>query len=294
LAGVKVTGYETGDIIRHERTFDEKVEGRMRLTRETGYSFEPVWLLTKSPIRVVLDQVVNESRPIYEFTSDFAKASELHGIINRVFRLPEGSKEAGALKEFIAREPLYIADGHHRYHGALCLGQAHCLAYICEADDAEILAYNRVINGLRDFQAARDNIVLVPESQFKTPPKHRFMLYAREGIFQLKAQRVPDDLIGRLDCRILERELYPLLGLTSSMISDERHFDYYPEFEMAKMKDLVDNGTYNLAVALHPVDINELLAVADAGIRDMNIVMPEKSTFFSPKVLSGLFALKAE
>jgi uncharacterized protein (DUF1015 family) len=292
LAGVKVSGYETGDIIRHERTFDEKVEKRMWLTRETGYAFEPVWLLTRSPVRVVLDQVADTVPPLYEFVSDFAKASELHGITNRVFRIPEDGKEAKALREFIAREPLYIADGHHRYHGALLLGQPHCLAYICETADAEILAYNRVVNGLGDFRAVRDHLVLTPESQFRTPPKHSFMIYTRDGIFLAKAGRVPEDPVGRLDCRILEEEFYPLLGLSSSMITNEKYFDYYPESEMDKMMDLVDKGVYNLAVALHPVDIQELTAVADAGVHNPNIVMPEKSTFFAPKILSGLFAFK--
>jgi uncharacterized protein (DUF1015 family) len=294
LTGVKVSGYETGDIIRHEKTFDEKVERRMWLTRETGYAFEPVWLLTKSPVRVVLDQVADEFPPLYEFTSDFAKASELHGIVNRVFRIPEDGKEARALKEFAAHEPLYIADGHHRYHSALCLGQDHCLAYICETDDAEILAYNRVVSGLRGFQTVRDRLALVSENQFRTPPKNSFMIYAREGIFSMKAGRIPDDPIGRLDCRILEEELYPLLGLSPEMIEDEKHFDFYPESEMNKMTDLVDKGAYDLAVALHPVDIRELMAVADLGVHDPNIVMPEKSTFFAPKILSGLFALKIQ
>jgi uncharacterized protein (DUF1015 family) len=254
--------------------------------------FEPVWLLTSSPVRVALDQAADEYPPLYEFVSDFAKASELHGIVNRVFRVPEDSKEGKALKAFVAQEPLYIADGHHRYHGALRLGQSHCLAYICEADDAAILAYNRVISGLAGFRNLRDCMTLMSEDRFRTPPKHSFMFYTREGVFSAKAGHVPEDPLGKLDCRILEDEFYPLLGLSMSMIRDEKHFDYYPESEMDKMTDLVDRGVYNLAVALCPVEIKELMAVADMGVRDPNIVMPEKSTFFAPKILSGLFVLK--
>jgi uncharacterized protein (DUF1015 family) len=291
LTGVRVSEYETGDIVRHEKIFDEKVEKRMWLTRETGYTFEPVWLLTKSPVRVVLDKVADNVPPLYEFVSDFAKASELHGVVNRVFRVPEDGKEVKALKAFIAHEPLYIADGHHRYHGALRLGQRYCLAYICEAADAQILAYNRMINGVEDFQAVRDHLALVSENQFRTPPKHCFMIYTQEGVFLAKAGHVPNDPIERLDCRILEEKLYPLLGLSHSMIRDEKYFDYYPESELDKMMDLVDKGVYNLAVALHPVDIQELMTVADMGVRDPDIVMPEKSTFFAPKILSGLFVL---
>ncbi|MEK7201123.1 MAG: hypothetical protein AAB737_00620, partial [Patescibacteria group bacterium] len=80
-----------------------------------------------------------------------------------------------------------------------------------------------------------------------------------------------------------------LLELRPEMIQDPRFFGYYPEWAMAEMKAAVDRGEYDLAIALHPVSLAELIAVADAGLTNSAIVMPEKSTFFSPKVLSGLF-----
>jgi len=97
--------------------------------------------------------------------------------------------------------------------------------------------------------------------------------------------------VGRLDCHILEKTLYPLLKLDHSMINDPACFDYYPEYELDAMCQQVDDGKYDLAVALNPVVPAELLAVADAGILDPEIVMPEKSTFFAPKILSGLFLI---
>jgi uncharacterized protein (DUF1015 family) len=108
----------------------------------------------------------------------------------------------------------------------------------------------------------------------------------------LDAVRVPEDVVGRLDCSILERELYPRLGLTRAMTADDRYFDYYPESELDKMKGRVDSGEYDVAVALHPISIAELMAVADAGLHDPALVMPEKSTFFAPKILSGIFIQK--
>src|SRR5690606_21623248 len=123
-------------------------------------------------------------------------------------------------------------------------------------------------------------------------PKHHVSLYTREGAFLLKAQDVPADVVGGLDCSILERELYPHLGVEHSMILKQEHFDYYPEWDLATMKALVDEGKYDLAVALHPVSIDELIAVADAGMNNPEIVMPEKSTFFAPKILSGIILYK--
>jgi uncharacterized protein (DUF1015 family) len=100
-----------------------------------------------------------------------------------------------------------------------------------------------------------------------------------------------EDVVERLDCRLLERTLYPLLGLAHGLIHDPAYFDYYPEQDLARMEREVDEGRYDLAVALHPVSPAELMAVADAGIANPEIVMPEKSTFFAPKILSGLIMI---
>jgi len=290
LVAAEVSEYTAGKIIRHEKTFAAKVKGRLALRAKTGYTFEPVFLLTKSPINTILAKIKGQYQPEYVFTSDFAQASELHNIQNRIFRVPAASPEGLALKAAIGQNPLYIADGHHRYHASLLNGQTHCLAYICE--NATIQAYNRVINGRVPFRDVKAQLSLQEIAEFKTPSKHHFAIYTKEGTYLLAAKNIPDDVVGRLDCSILEKELYPLLGLTHDMITDQRHFDYYPETELAKMQQLVDAGTYDLAVALHPVSIDELIAVADAGLKDPNIVMPEKSTFFAPKILSGIFIYK--
>ena len=105
----------------------------------------------------------------------------------------------------------------------------------------------------------------------------------------LDARHVPDDVVGRLDCAILEREFYPLLGLSHEHITDPAYFDYYPETSLDEMQAAVDSGRYDVAIALHPAGVDELLAVADAGLEDPRVMMPEKSTFFTPKLLTGLF-----
>ena len=290
LVAARVSDYSKGEIIRHEKTFDDKVQGRLELATKTGYSFEPVFLLTQAPVSAVLEKTKRIHKPEYEFTSDFGGTSELHGVRNKVFRAQAGSDDGSRLKELIGAGPLYIADGHHRYHASLLNNQTHFLAYVVE--NAEIQAYNRVINGLVKFEDIKENLNLRETSEFRTPDKHQFCLYANGQSYLLDATHVPDDVIGRLDCSILERELYPLLGLTHTMITDSRHFDYYPESELDKMKRRVDSGEFDVAVALHPVSVEELMAVANAGLSDPDIVMPEKSTFFAPKILSGIFIYK--
>ncbi len=295
LVAARVSDYARGEIIRHERTFDEKVKGRLVLTKTTGYYLEPVFVLTQAAIGPVLEEAKARFASTYQFVSDFGAASGLsvsglHGIGNRVFRLPAAGDIGLRLKELIGQGPLYIADGHHRYHAALLGGQAYFLAYI--TDNAKIQAYNRVINGPIRFQSIVDELALRPVPEFKTPAKHQFALYSKGQSYLLDAVHVPKGVVGRLDCSILERELYPKLGLTHAMTAYGRYFDYYPESELDKMKERVDAGEFDVAVALHPISIPELMAVADAGLRDPALVMPEKSTFFAPKILSGIFIQK--
>jgi uncharacterized protein (DUF1015 family) len=290
FAAVAVSAYAEGNIIRHEKTFDEKVRGRMKVTNDTGLTLEPIFLLTKSSIQPLLEKVRATYPVEYDFSSDFGGYNDLHGIASRLFRVPESSAEGAALKAEVAKNPLYIADGHHRYHAALLNGQTHAMTYVVEK--ARIQAYNRVINGKVAFKDAKAKLALRKTDAFRTPAKHEFCIYSKEGAFLLSAKDVPSDVVGRLDCSILEKEVYPHLGVEHSMILQKKHFDYYPESDLATMKALVDKGEYDLAVALAPVSIDELMAVADAGMKDSNIVMPEKSTFFAPKILSGLVLYK--
>ncbi|MBW3012539.1 DUF1015 family protein, partial [Candidatus Woesearchaeota archaeon] len=152
--------------------------------------------------------------------------------------------------------------------------------------------YNRVIKGFVKFSEIKKNLKLKQAKEFITPKKHEFSIYTKEGAYTLKAKNIPNDVIGKLDSSILEKELYPLLGLAHDMIMDQKYFDYYPQSDIDKMKQAVDSGRYDIAVALHPVSIQELMSVADAGLKDPDIVMPEKSTFFAPKILSGIIIYK--
>jgi uncharacterized protein (DUF1015 family) len=281
-----VTPYEEHQVIRHEKTFDDKVQGRIALTRKIEHTVGPVFMLTKAPIAPVLE-AAKKGEPICEFSSVFSGGNDLNGIACRVWRVVQDSDEGRAIGETLGKEPLYIADGHHRYHAALKNEQSHLLVYV--TDEAKILAYNRVVNGKVPFEDIREKLDLSQADAFATPAKNAFRLYAKSGTYTLKAKEVPTDVVGRLDCAILERELYPHLGLTHDLIVDPDHFDYYSEGALDQMQAVVDEGKYELAIALHPVSIDELMAVADAGLKDPDVVMPEKSTFFSPKIHSGIF-----
>ncbi len=286
FVAAEVSPYDAKQIIRHEKTFDAKVKGRIAMRRATGLHIGPVFVLTRAPIASALEKAKQGANPIYDFTSTFGGFSELEGIQNKVWRVPQETEIGREIQAALATEPLYIADGHHRYHASLLNEQTHFLCYVTE--EAVIQAYNRVINGVHPFAEIAAGLPLRPVESFHTPPKHSFCIYTKNGCFELDAQHVPDDVVGRLDCAILERELYPKLGLTHDMVVDPKHFDYYSESALGEMKAAVDRGDYDIAIALHPVSLDDLMAVADAGLEDPEIVMPEKSTFFQPKILSGL------
>jgi uncharacterized protein (DUF1015 family) len=142
------------------------------------------------------------------------------------------------------------------------------------------------------MEAVMEKLSAEPSATFETPDRHTFVIYTAQGCWRFSVEGVDEeDVIKRLDCHLLENTLYPLLGLSHDMVMDSRYFDYYPEQDLDRMKEVVDEGIYDMAVALHPVSPEELMAVADAGIIDPDIVMPEKSTFFAPKILSGLILI---
>jgi len=286
-AAVVVDDYSQGNVVRHEKTFDSKVQGRIKLARDTGFTLGPILLLTNSNISNIMKLFKSENSPLYSFTSSFDETTDLHGIQNKIWKIDESSAPGKSLMAQINENPLYIADGHHRYHAALKNGQTHTMA--CIVQDAQIQAYNRVINGKNSFAEIKDVLDLEEVSEFSTPDKHSFHIYSTVGCFKLKAKDVSDDVVQKLDCSILEKEFYPHLGITHDMILDPKYFDYYPETALAEMKSKVDGGEFDIAVALHPVSLSELMDVANTGLVDANVVMPEKSTFFSPKILSGLF-----
>ena len=114
FAAVAVSVYAEGNIVRHEKTFDEKVKGRLKVTNETGYTLEPIFLLTKSPIQPILEKVRAELPVEYALHSDFHGWNDLHGIASRLWRVPETSPAGPSLRRAVSESPLYIGDRHHR------------------------------------------------------------------------------------------------------------------------------------------------------------------------------------
>jgi uncharacterized protein (DUF1015 family) len=297
VACASVDAYLRGDIKRHELTRPDKEDDRTRHIDALGANDEPVFLAYRA--RVDLDRQLArlaERPPDIDFTTD-------EGVEHTVWRLP--STENVALESLLAElETLYIADGHHRSAAAARVqalrrargagaGEADWfLAVVFPHDQLQILPYNRLVKDLGPGGGAglldglRRRFELAPASSPEPEGPHRFGLYLDGRWWRLAARPevIPSDPQGALDVSILQNEILgPLCG-----IHDPRR-DARCEFVggirgAAELQARVDRGEAKAAFALWPTSMGELLDISDAGQ-----IMPPKSTWFEPKLRSGLF-----
>jgi uncharacterized protein (DUF1015 family) len=298
----KVYNYKEGKVIRHEKTFDDKVTDRRKLCEATGYQTESVFSVVEDKGGRLMEALkeVSKAKPLYSFISNFGGASDMEGVKNEVWKVPEASSMGKRIKQLIEAENAYIADGHHRYHCALLMGKSHVQMYISPSGSAKIQPYDRVVGSVKE-----EDVKALPEkmkgkfdvseyNKLEVPKKHSIILYFKDRMLLLKAKPefikgIGDDPVAKLDCRILQDHILSVLGIPGT-----GKLGYFPGSEtgFARMKELVDGGEYQFAVSLAPVEFYELKAVADRGIANPEIVMPQKSTYFWPKILSGLFLYK--
>jgi len=299
VGGVHVDDYEAGVIARHERTRPDKEDDRTRHMLALEAHAEPVLLLYRG--RPEIDRLVDEARaapPLY----DFATAD---GVRHTVWRLPDG---APCRRVFALVPRAYVADGHHRSAAAArAAGAARAgrparpgeaepdwfPAVLVPADQLRILAYNRVVADLggrspEEVLAALGRLGRLAATDDPVPPRPAtFCFYLGGRWYRLELAEEAgerEDPVRALDVsRLQERVLGPLLGIADPR-TDTR-IDFVGGIRGTRaLAARVDAGEAALAVSLHPATVEQLMRVADAGQ-----VMPPKSTWFEPKLLSGLF-----
>ena len=296
---VHVDDYERGVIKKHETTRPDKEDDRTRHVLATGAHAEPVLLAYRG--RPELDRLIDgamETPPLYDFTA-------ADGVRHTVWPV----RELGAVTEAFGRVPCaYVADGHHRSASAARAarqrragpphpgGEAECnwfLAVLFPAAQLDILAYNRVV---RDLGARSAGEVLAELGKLgrlsatddPVPPRGgSFCVYLerRWRVLELPASSIDHgDPIRSLDVSLLdERVLGPVLGIRDQR-TDTR-IDFVGGIRGTRaLEARVDSGEMALAVSMCPTTVEQLMAVSDAGA-----IMPPKSTWFEPKLLSGLF-----
>ena len=302
-AGISVAEYEAGRIKKHEQTRPDKETERTRHIAAVHAQTGLVFVIYRSlpAIDDMVAMTVRE-RPIYDFTAD-------DGIIHRVWALYEDRDIAFLQKAFAKIETLYIADGHHRAAAAATVSRmkkmqnpANCgdepyhfiMATLFPDNQLRIMDYNRAVrhlNGLRQnefLNKIKAKFHVSPDFTHRKPARmHTFGMYLDGRWFMLEAKKetvAVDDPVSRLDVAILQAHLLePVLGIRDPRT--DAGIDFVGGIRgMDELERMVDYGDYAVAFSLYPTTLAQLMGVADAGR-----MMPPKSTWFEPKLRSGIF-----
>jgi uncharacterized protein (DUF1015 family) len=301
VTGASVDEYEADLIKKHEHTRPKKEDDRTRHVEALGANTGPVFLTYRSrpEIDVLIDRLTSVE-PTYDFTAPDG--------IQHVLWVVDQTPDVQALQTAFAAVPeLYVADGHHRSAAATRVralrrerNPEHTgeepynffLSVIFPHDQMLIMDYNRVVKlppGLdrEGFLAkVHDAFEVTPGSAEKPDRARCFGMYIGGTWFRLVAKPgtfPDDDPVRSLDVAVLQDNLLgPVLGIDDPR-SDE-NIDFVGGIRgLSELERRVDSGAWDVAFALYPTAIEQLFAVADAGR-----VMPPKSTWFEPKLRSGL------
>ncbi|MDY3249759.1 MAG: DUF1015 family protein [Candidatus Choladocola sp.] len=296
-----------GDVIRkHENTRAEKEADRIRHVDVCSAQTGPIFLAYRKNERIAaVTEKVKREVPIYDFVSD-------DGITHRCWRIAEKADITEIRAAFLEIERIYIADGHHRAASAVRVGlmrrQAHpdydgteefnsFLSVLFPDEELMIMDYNRVVKDLNDLSetqflhCAEEKFVIRKCSCAKKPEKKgTIMMYLGDSWYEMTVREsfASDDPVEGLDVSILQRELLaPVLGITDP--KKDPRIDFIGGIRGLEELERRVHQDCAVAFAMYPTSITELFAVADAGL-----LMPPKSTWFEPKLRSGLFIHKIE
>ena len=298
-----VDDYLNGVIKKHELTRRDKEEDRMKHVRINNANIEPVFFAY--PDNAELDAIVAETvkgEPEYDFTAP-------DGFGHHFWLINDPATIQRITELFAAIPYLYIADGHHRTAAAALVGAEkarqnpnhrgdeeynYFLAVCFSASQLHIIDYNRVVkdlNGLSDeafLARLAENFTVEKKGKeiYHPTALHNFSLYLGGDWYSLTAKAGTyndNDPIGVLDVTISsDLILRDILGITD--LRSDKRIDFVGGIRgLEELKRRVDSGEMKVALALYPVSMKQLMDIADSGN-----IMPPKTTWFEPKLRSGL------
>ena len=303
VIAANVHDYVNGVIKKHELTRRDKEEDRMKHVRINNANIEPVFFAFPDNERLEeIIRTVAAGTPEYDFTAP-------DGFGHHFWVIDDDAMTAVITEEFAKMPHLYIADGHHRSAAAARVGlekaegdSSHTgeeeynyfLAVAFPASHLRIIDYNRVVrdlNGLtpEEFLARLEKDFVVEEKGaeiYNPAALHSFSLYLEGRWYSLTPRegRYNDaDPIGVLDVTISsDLILRDILGITD--LRSDKRIDFVGGIRgLGELKRRVDSGEMKVALALYPVSMKQLMDIADTGN-----IMPPKTTWFEPKLRSGL------
>ena len=297
VAGTSIEEYKNDIIKKHEDTLQYRVEYFKDYLHQTSFNTEPV--LITYPDNETLNSWIAEkkkSQPVYNYSTTNKEKHQLWKI--------ETEEEINWLiNQFSTIPELYIADGHHRSASAELLYDEnkhlgneklnYFMSFLIAESNVKIYEYNRIIRDLNGFSKEDflaklvEHFIIKDKEQelWKPQSKFEFGMYLDNHFYALfyKQDNKQPSIIENLDAQILyDKVLQPLLGI-EDLRNDER-IEYIPgKQSILTIKELVDEGEFEVGFMLFPSDISEIKALADN-----HLIMPPKSTYIEPKFRSGL------
>jgi uncharacterized protein (DUF1015 family) len=299
-----VEDYMNGIIKKHELTRKDKEEDRMKHVRTTNANMEPVFFTypAVSEIDKIVAGIVKENAPEYDFVAADG--------VGHHFWVIKDETIIGKIIELFAKIPYtYVADGHHRTAAAALVGNEkkqnnpnhngteeynYFLAVHFPDNQLSIIDYNRVVKDLNGLTSAEFlkklafNFVIEKKGKtiYKPDQLHNFSLYLDGIWYSLTAKPGTfndTDPIGVLDVTILSRLVLEYI-LDIKDLRTSTRIDFVGGIRgLGELSKRVDTGEMRAALALYPVSMNQLINIADSGN-----IMPPKTTWFEPKLRSGL------
>jgi len=305
VAAASVQDYLDGKIRIHELTREVKEKDRINNVKYTNANTGPVFLTyrTQEKIDVIVERIATQNKPEYDFTAE-------DGIKHTLWIVKEEQDINQFISLFEKIPYTYVADGHHRSKSAAMVGEIRrkknrnhtdkeeynwFLAVLFPHNQLKILDYNRVVKDLNKlsesdfFEKVREKFEIEEVASQKEARPSRanyFGMYLNHKWYILKAKPGSfdhNDPVLSLDISILQNNLLtPILGIGDPR-KDER-IDFVGGIRgLDELEKRVNSGEMAVAFALYPTSIGQLMAIADAGK-----LMPPKSTWFEPKLRSGL------
>ncbi|HMI08658.1 MAG TPA: DUF1015 domain-containing protein [Flavobacterium sp.] len=297
IAGTSIADYQQNIIKKHEDTLQYRVELFKDYLHQTGFNTEPV--LITYPDNLELNNWITKKKStasLYEFSTT---NKEKHTL----WKIDAADEKNWLQQQFETIGSVYIADGHHRSASAELLYEEdkisgnenlnYFMSFLIAESNVKIYEYNRIIRDLNnhskeDFLSELAKIFWIKNKEqelWKPTKKFQFGMYLDGEFYSLtlKDGNNFENVLESLDAQILyEKVLHPILGITD-LRNDER-IDYIPGSQsIITIKEVVDEGEFEVGFMLYPTDISEIKALADN-----NLIMPPKSTYIEPKFRSGL------
>ncbi|WP_396170116.1 DUF1015 domain-containing protein [Flavobacterium sp.] len=306
VAGTSIEDYKNNTIKKHEDTLQYRVELFKDYLQQTGFNTEPV--LITYPDNLEINNWISEKKkeqPIYHFSTT---NKEKHTL----WKVDSETEINWLQKQFETIPELYIADGHHRSASAELLYDQnktldngklnYFMSFLIAESNVKIYEFNRIVrdlngNSKEDFMdKLSEHFILLSKEQelWKPQSKFEFGMYLDGSFYALfykqgnngnfnDKNNNKNEILENLDAQILyDKVLQPILGI-EDLRNDER-IEYIPgKQSILTLKELVDEGEFEVGFMLYPSDISEIKSLADN-----NLIMPPKSTYIEPKFRSGL------